>query len=679
MDALFLQIVNMSITASYLVIAVILLRIILKKAPKWIFGILWGFVGLRLIFPISFNSVLSIIPSGKTLPSDIIYSKEPAIDSGISYINERINPIISNSLTPNLSDSATPIQIIAFICSVIWIIGISVMLIYTLISYIIVKQKVKESIKLYDNIYLNDKIATPFILGIIKPKIYLPFNMENGDREFVIAHENAHLKRRDHLWKPLGFLLLSVYWFNPLLWVGYILLCRDIELATDQKVIKQMGSEIKKSYSEVLINCSVPRKMITACPLAFGEVGVKQRIKGVLNYKKPAFWLIIVSAILVSISAVCLLTNPAGTKLKNIEFGFNMNYKDYVGIAKEDNNYFIQINEFDNQTIKKLLNLRISRNEVSKKRGEDRDKSHTLILQTKGEMRENPSIYSFVAGTRLHFNEDFTEVWLEDSVKPTLSYRILNPNKAQELYFSLGGKGEIGYGLKSFLDEVIIKENGREDSTDTFEAFDYEILDIKHNIRKTILYLWICHSEYTFNNGKLTEESGLSIPTAITVEYNVDKNGYELIEYWIPRDGTYYPKDIKAKFTPYARWQLYNQNNFTKELINNVKNKAEQHFKSIVYKAKSHDTATLTLNPYNSTCTFSYSLLSSYYAVGTYTDNGEYITLKTDDGKNTYTFERNKEDLIFISEMSSAMPKYKYSADSDPEICLSNGAIFTKQ
>lgn len=316
MEAVFLKLLNMSITAGWLVLAVILLRLVLKKAPKAMICILWGIVGLRLIFPVTIESVLSLVPSAETLPQDITHSAAPMINSGFSALNSLVNPVISEKLAPNAEISAklpsavSPMQMIAYIAAWVWLAGIAAMLIYTAVSYLRIRRAVREAIPADEKVYLCDRISTPFILGIIAPRIYLPSDISAEDAEFVIAHEKAHLCRLDHLWKPIGFLLLSVHWFNPLMWVAYILLCRDIETACDEKVIKELGSEVKKPYSSALLNCSVPRKAIAACPLAFGEVGVKSRIRSVLNYKKPAFWIIIIAAIACIATAVCFLTNP---------------------------------------------------------------------------------------------------------------------------------------------------------------------------------------------------------------------------------------------------------------------------------------------------------------------------------------------------------------------------------
>lgn len=310
MSAIFIKIFNLGVTAGWIVLAVLLLRPLLQRAPKWINCLLWGIVGLRLIFPFSLESVFSLIPSAEPLPSDITMTQTPAINSGIGAINTAVNPIISDSLSPAVGASVNPMQIIVEIAAYVWVIGIALMLIYGTVSYIRLALKVRVSVKQGGNIYFCDEVDSPFILGVIRPRIYLPSGMRGEEMGYVIEHEEAHLKRRDHLWKPIGYALLSVYWFNPLLWVAYVLLCRDIEMACDERVIKRMDSEAKKGYSEALVVCSIHRKRIMACPLAFGEVGVKARIKSVLNYKKPAFWVIIVALVATVILSVCFLTDP---------------------------------------------------------------------------------------------------------------------------------------------------------------------------------------------------------------------------------------------------------------------------------------------------------------------------------------------------------------------------------
>ena len=310
MNELFLKIINMSISASWLVLAVLILRFVLKKAPKWINVLLWGIVAIRLICPFSFESTLSLIPSAETIPLNIGMDTTPTINSGISAINNAVNPIISQSNTPMAGASVNLLQITIGIYEYIWIFGMIALALYTAISYWRLRRKVDTAVRYKDNIFQSENVSFPFVLGIIKPRIYLPFKMNGQYLEHVVAHEQAHVCRKDHWWKPLGFLLLMIHWFNPLMWLAYVLLCRDIELACDEKVIKELGNEQRGDYTQALVACSVNRRMIAACPLAFGEVSVKERVKSVMNYKKPAFWVIIIAVIICVGVAACFLTNP---------------------------------------------------------------------------------------------------------------------------------------------------------------------------------------------------------------------------------------------------------------------------------------------------------------------------------------------------------------------------------
>lgn len=311
MNELFLKIINMSISASWLILAVLILRLVLKKAPKWVSVLLWGIVAVRLICPLSFESALSLIPSSETIPLDIEMAAKPTIDSGVPAINSVVNPVLSSFAPPqHVLTSANPLQIWIPILNIIWLIGVGALLLYTAVSYWRLCRKVDTAVRYKGNIFQSENVSSPFVLGIIKPRIYLPFNMNGQDLEHVVAHEQAHIRRKDHWWKPLGFLLLTIHWFNPLMWLAYVLLCRDIELACDEKVIKELGNEQRADYMQALVACSVNRRMIAACPLAFGEVGVKERVKSVMNYKKPAFWVIIIAVIICVGVAACFLTNP---------------------------------------------------------------------------------------------------------------------------------------------------------------------------------------------------------------------------------------------------------------------------------------------------------------------------------------------------------------------------------
>ena len=317
MAAVFLKLLNLSISASWLVLAVLVLRLISKRSPKWMNVLLWSIVALRLVLPFSIESALSLIPSAETVsPAAVQFDPAPTITSGVSVIDNAVNPSLSEHFAAVPTASVNPLYVWAYLAGWVWIIGLGAMLLYALVSYLRLRRRVSVSLSIQDHIYLCDAISSPFILGVVKPRIYLPSGLDEVQRQNVLAHEQAHLARRDHWWKPLGFALLAVYWFNPVLWLAYTLLCRDIELACDERVIRTMDESAVKTYSTVLLACSMPRKAVITCPLAFGEVGVKERVRNALYYKKPAFWVVAASVAVCVVVAVCFLTDPEHETMK---------------------------------------------------------------------------------------------------------------------------------------------------------------------------------------------------------------------------------------------------------------------------------------------------------------------------------------------------------------------------
>ena len=358
MAAIFLKLLNMSIAAGWLILAVLVLRLFLKKAPKWVSCLLWAIVAVRLVCPFSLESGWSLIPSAETVVSNVeqndvvqdkvvhnaqngavqdnavqngavkndvshddgvqnaqgdLQTSVPVIHSGVTVIDRTVNSVLSESFAADSAESGTGSNLWhnwTRIGAVVWLSAAGCILLYALISFLRLKRRVKASIQMRDNVYVCDEIPSPFILGIIKPHVYLPSGMDSETEKYVIAHEYTHLRRHDHWWKPFGYILLAVYWFHPLSWIAYILFCRDIELACDEKAVRTMERKDKALYAQALLDCSFPRRMVVACPLAFGEIGVKERVKAVLHYKRPAFWIIIVAMIACAAVAVCFLTDP---------------------------------------------------------------------------------------------------------------------------------------------------------------------------------------------------------------------------------------------------------------------------------------------------------------------------------------------------------------------------------
>ena len=434
MSEAFLKVVNMSISAGWLVLAVLALRLILKKAPKWVNVLLWGIVAIRLICPFSIESALSLIPSKETISPEIMMDWTPEISTGIESLDQVVNPVISTSFAPNPGTSANPLQILIPVAANLWLLGVLILLAYTAISYLSLRLKLRTAVILRDNIFQCETVSSPFVLGILKPRIYLPYSMDGNNLNHVVAHEQAHIRRKDHWWKPLGFLLLTIHWFNPLMWIAYILLCRDIELACDEKVIAELGNEQRADYTQALVACAVNRHMITACPLAFGEVGVKDRVKSIMNYRKPTLWIIVTALVVCAVVAVCFLTDPAGTSLTKwtideVDMSERLGDIDTMSVQFYGDSITCNNNDI-NRFVATMSKIKVGRNSLSQSRDENRDYAFTITINDR---------------LHLHFTIDFSEIWVDNGVKPSFSYPIKNPETAMELMldFSFAHKGTV--------------------------------------------------------------------------------------------------------------------------------------------------------------------------------------------------------------------------------------------
>jgi len=315
MGAVFLKVLNRSITAGWFILAVLCIRLLFRKMPKWMNCLLWGVVAIRLICPFSIESPFSILSSTEPVKSSAVVEGEvrndiPSIDSRLTIVQNTINPMLTETFAYNESDSVAPLQVVTFAAGLVWCCGMVLLIICAMGSVVKLHKLVNEAVCVRDNIYICDAVKSPFILGIFRPRIYFSSALREREMDYILAHESAHLKRKDHWWKALGYLLLCIHWFNPLCWVAYSLLCKDIELACDEKAAKNMTFHEKKEYAKVLLSCAGQKSLVMVCPLAFGEVGVKERVKSVLNYKKPTVWIMMAAAAVFVILAVCFLTNP---------------------------------------------------------------------------------------------------------------------------------------------------------------------------------------------------------------------------------------------------------------------------------------------------------------------------------------------------------------------------------
>lgn len=315
MTELFLQVVNRSISASWLVLAVLILRVLLRRSPKWIRVLLWGMVGVRLVCPFSLESVWSLVPSAQTISPTLLTDSTPTVHTGFPTLNQTINPVLSQAAattpdaTPNLLEIWLPTL------AVLWVMGMAIGLGYAAVGYLRLRRQLSSAVEVEDHIFQSSAAHVPFVLGLFHPNIYLPLSMDRDTLAHVVAHEQAHVKRRDHWWKALGFLLLCIHWFNPLAWVAYAVFCRDVELACDEAVVKHLDRQARADYSQALLLCSVGRACWTAGPLCFGEVGVKQRVKAVLRYQRPTLVAVAASLLVCVLVGAAFLTNPLASRV----------------------------------------------------------------------------------------------------------------------------------------------------------------------------------------------------------------------------------------------------------------------------------------------------------------------------------------------------------------------------
>ena len=568
----FLSLLNMSISAGWLILAVIVLRLLLKKAPKQLTCILWATVAIRLLCPFSIESSFSLIPSAETVPVQNIYSSDRSVadnpyyhqlQSGFPQPDRATVPVMTESKSgPAFRDN------IALLAAV-WIVGMLFIFLYAIVNFKRIRATVKEAVPLKDNIWICDAVKSPFILGIIRPRIYLSSGTEEDQLNYVLAHEQAHLKRRDHWWKPLGFLLLSVYWYHPLVWAAYILLCRDIEIACDEKVIKDMDMTEKKAYSNALVTCSTQRKIIMACPLAFGEVGVKERVQTVLNYRKPSFWLIAAAIIACVAMAACFLTNP-----KNDTFDIKIvipagseraTYYSEEEISPHRNKVTLSSGEGLGDTAVNLKPI-----ECSEENAYDEYTYMTLGMPVTiaaekggwfqiGVLMSNPTdqdIIVYVRAKKVDVRiscpaetpaEILSEIFPDNAVLTDNTTASSDLSEEQESAATVTS-------LEDAVSAAILERDGSSYMGPyNFECCDFVLLETSYetpadgnDVQIVTCYGWALHEHFNITEQGIEDCGGSHIPTALTFEQR--ENGYVLKEYWLPREGSYYVDDIRNKF-----------------------------------------------------------------------------------------------------------------------------------
>lgn len=548
MEALLAKLIEISMIASWLILIILVLRICFKKASKSFYCFLWALVGLRLIFPFSIESVFSLIPKKEILT--------PTIQTGISVLNQTIeqNTQPETVIVPQSMNWMS-------ILTMIWIIGIITLSIYSIISYYRLYKKVSISLPYKKNIYYCDSIDSPFILGIIQPKIYLPSTLNESQIQYVLKHEYAHLKRKDHLWKPLGFALLTFYWFNPMIWVAYITLCKDIESACDEYVIKKMDSYNKKMYSETLFTCSVDRKLIMACPLAFGEVGVKERIKSIVNYKKPTFWVLCASLVVCIVLSVGFLTEPKSvtdftftTGLLNKEIKLNNEQIDEV--FNQLNTY--TFNHKTNHTFDGQRYLITYNKDKKNYRWTITKEKTQLIINEDG---KNSIIFVGNDPALLNGLKKY-ESLAQESIKNENQLNMINTNttsltnKIIDTILDYHNQDNPTGTIKTESHIVLASSQGTALTKDTSE-----LVDLKY-------YLIVLYQEFSVVDNKPVEIYRSYSPTMITfdvqnTEYPI-KNSVK--EYWQPTQGENYQKDIMERFPSESANDAINSQKYLEEL-----------------------------------------------------------------------------------------------------------------
>lgn len=597
LDVVFSLVLTMSLSASWIAAAVLVLRLCLKRAPKWVNVLLWGIVAVRLVLPVSIESPLSLLPRTEAiLPA----AAAQPIQAGTA-------PAVGGAAAAIASGAAMRSQpgwttILAWV----WLVGIAVLLLYTWISTQRLRRKVREAVRLQGNIYETEHIDSPFVLGVLRPRIYLPYHMDSRDREQVIAHEQAHLRRGDHVWKPLGFLLLTIHWFNPLLWLSYVLLCRDIELACDEKVIKNLSCGQRADYMQALVTCSVNRRRIAACPLAFGEIGVKERVKSVMNYKKPTFWIILLAVAACVVLAVCFLTNPIGFRydaaadpIVSAKYFDARNHTDPIAVdlsAAQIDELSSRLDGLKNAKTSDTLAGWTPMYQISAQLKDGsyiRANGYSSADDTQVDIEWNGVHYlvtdrefqgylsRICAGADIAAAEDASAEETPAQPADTNAAEPEQPAESDALGEKLAETETEAEALDHdpVLDDAISKAvlDHYADAVQPGQIHveSHVLLAQDDSSTDTItVYLLVLQETYSADGETLTMENGSYVPTAITFSLSTS-SGPTPLEYWEPSDGSY-SDDIRAKFPAAAADEALNDQAYIDALRSACEERAQK-------------------------------------------------------------------------------------------------------
>ncbi len=580
MEKILLSVLNMSLTASYLIVFIMFLRLPLKRAPKVISYLLWGFVAFRLICPFAFESTFSFMPANITSVShDFVSQQNLQINNG-SIGNPAVTRIFFSS---SVDASVNSVPLYIQIGSYIWILGIIAMVIYSIVSFLTIKRHLQSAEYIECNIYETTNLRTPFVLGVFRPRIYIPAGLMKEEKRYIICHEETHIHRFDHIIKPFAFLVLSIHWFNPLVWIAFVLMSNDMELSCDEKVIKVMGEDIKKAYSASLLSFALGKRILNGSPLAFGEGHIKARIKNILDYKTPALWVIVVTIVCFVVLGIGLLSDPkqevsvldeqiipeelqfvrtdsitpTGSQKNEIGGGTQ-------GLSSTEDSTSHEIIHFLNEEIRVIVSLS----------GDDAQLAEDVIMNYMIKSAAWPGIDLQTLDECYLLRVTYSDGTITDYY----AY-LLNGNAVMQMGMN-GRYSRIDNDLyenlvklvqnstetdESLVRPINITENAERSNLDVYitnavytantmhynngdlASEAHTVLKIVENDNMVTVYVMVLYLEFKYSDNGFSESGGSHMPVAITFEKN-DFGGYTLREYWMPQDGSQYTSSIKQKF-----------------------------------------------------------------------------------------------------------------------------------
>ena len=555
MSEVFLTLFNRSVAACWLIAVVLVLRLVFRKAPRWPRLLLWALVGLRLL-PFSIPHPWSLVPSREVLPEEMLYSATPHIESGIPAVDAAVNPAFTGSLAPDPAASVNPLQVLTWLAGWVWLIGLAGMLLYAAISWLRLKGRLRTAVRLRENIWQSDRVEAPFVLGFFRPRIYLPFSLPESALPSVIAHEQAHIARKDHWFKPLGFAFLAVYWFNPAVWLAYILFCRDMEAACDERVVKTLDPAGRADYSQALLACSLPRRRVAPCPLAFGEVGVKSRVKAVLRYKKPAALLL---ALLLCSITVCLTCFAYDKPDATLQWARQLRAEDVARIElvvtpQDTDKQYKLLDEEETGRAVALLNesrgRRLSRHEALAGGG-----ITFYVTTTDGvthTVANEGNTYLAIDGAYFDAGYDWLAGWEADWGEGDSA---LPEGFHANMALDAGDLPQPSGALNAAIQAAVLGREA-EPAEGLVRVESHAVLDMEQKDGQVTVCALVREETFELIGSEPVSVSSSVVPTALTFSGD-ETAGYTLLDYWTAEDGTRYADSIREIFTALAAQRLY--------------------------------------------------------------------------------------------------------------------------